>query len=141
MKSILLVDDDLGILYLLGFVLESKGIEIMKATSGVEAVQDLKGKKFDIMITDFNMPRMDGIELAMIAKELQPDIHIIMITGHELSPDFVETVANAGISQILSKPVNLRRLIAMTRGRHTLFIKNKVIQMHRIVSNKVSLKM
>jgi CheY-like chemotaxis protein len=141
MKSILLVDDDISILYLLGLVLESKEIEATKATNGVEAVKILKGKNFDMMITDFNMPRMDGIELAMIAKELHPDIHILMITGGELSPEFVETAANAGISTILSKPFNLRRLMAIIRGRHTLFVKNKVIQRHRIESNKVSLKM
>lgn len=77
MKNILLVDDDISILYLLGCALKSKGIETSKATNGVEAVKILKGKSFGMMITDFKMPRMDGIELEIIAKRLQPDIHII----------------------------------------------------------------
>ena len=68
-----------------------------------------------MMITDFNMPGLNGIELAIAAKELQPSIQIIIITPEHL-PDIIESATNAGISQIFSKPVNISRLMAFVRS-------------------------
>jgi len=102
-------------LYLLGLTLESRGLTITTAPSGVEAVEILKGKNISMMITDFNMPSMNGIELAIAAKELQPAIQIIMITAGWL-PDITETAANADISKIVSKPVNVMKLFAVIRS-------------------------
>jgi len=114
-KNILLVDNDMSYLFLLSNILEFKGIEVTKATNGIEAVEMLEKRNFGMMITDFDMPGMNGIELAMKVRELYPDIHIVMITG-ELSPDVVEAAANSGISQVLSKPVNVMRVLAVIRS-------------------------
>lgn len=115
MKRILIVDDDISYLFLLSSILESKGIETTKATNGIEAVGLLEKTNFSMMITDFNMPGMNGIELALKARELCPDIHIVMITA-ELSPELLEAAAKSGISQILSKPVNVMRVFAVIRS-------------------------
>lgn len=71
------------------------------------------------MITDFNMPGMDGIELAIAAKNMQPAIQIIMISA-DLSPDIIETAANADISKIVSEPVNVMKLFAIIRSAFRL---------------------
>lgn len=115
MKSILIVDDDISYLLLLSSILEFKGIETTKSTNGIEAVGLLEKTNFSMMITDFNMPGMNGIELALKARELCPDIHIVMITA-ELSPELLEAAAKSGISQILSKPVNVMRVFAVIRS-------------------------
>lgn len=114
-KNILLADDNENYLYILSIIFESKGIKTTKATNGIKAVKILEQRNFDMLITDFNMPVMNGIELAMKAKKLHPDIYIIMITGG-LSSDVVEMAANAGISQMLSKPVNALHLLATIRS-------------------------
>ena len=115
MKSILIVDDNISYLLLLSSILEFKGIQTTKSTNGIEALGILEKTNFSMMITDFNMPGMNGVELAIKARELCPDIHIVMITG-ELSPDLLEAVANSGISQVLSKPVNVMRILAVIRS-------------------------
>lgn len=115
MKRILIVDDDISYLFLLSIILESKGIETTKATNGIEALGILEKMSFSMMITDFNMPSMNGIELALKARKLCPDINIVMITA-ELSPELLETAAKSGISQVLSKPVNVMRVFAVIRS-------------------------
>ncbi len=108
---ILLVDDDLCLLHILRFVLDADGIKAEKATGGAEAVALLDKMDFDLVITDFSMPVMNGVELAKIAKERFPHIPIIMITG-EIGPDIVEMAGKAGISRVLYKPLNLEKLLA-----------------------------
>lgn len=68
-----------------------------------------------MIITDYNMPGMDGIKFAMRIREKYPDEHIIMITG-DISPNVVETATNAGINHILAKPVNVTKLMAIIRS-------------------------
>lgn len=110
-SHILLVDDDRNYLYLLGVILESKDLEVSKAVNGFEALELLRTARFDLIITDYRMPRMNGIELAAKAKELHPTIPIIMITC-EVMPDIVELAAEVGISRLLSKPVKIGSLLA-----------------------------
>ena len=117
MKNILIVDDDASYLCLLERILESSGFKVTKAANGVEAVNILKKLKFDVMITDFHMPGMNGIQLAKKVKELHIDIFIVMVTAG-LSPDVVEAAANAGISQLLSKPFNAKQLLASIKLAH-----------------------
>lgn len=113
-SHILLVDDDRNYLYLLGVILESKDLEVSKAVNGFEALELLRTARFDLIITDYRMPRMNGIELAAKAKELHPTIPIIMITC-EVMPDIVELAAEVGISRLLSKPVKIGSLLADIR--------------------------
>jgi len=115
MNRILLVDDDESYIHLLSIILESKGIEATIATNGHQALGLLGKTPFHMLITDCNMPGMDGIELATKAKALYPEIQIVMITCDLLS-DVIEPAAQAGISRILSKPVNVIQLLAIIRS-------------------------
>jgi CheY-like chemotaxis protein len=112
---ILLVDDDLCFLYVLRFVLEAESVKTEKATNGADAVAVLDRMDSDLIITDFNMPGMNGVELAKIARKRFPHIPIIMITG-EIGQDIVEMGGKAGISRILYKPLNLEKLLATIRS-------------------------
>jgi len=111
MNRILLIDDDVSYLQLLGILLECKGFDVTITPSAINALEILKKIKFDLIITDFNMPDMNGIKLAMKVRGEYHDARIIMVTG-DFSPDIVETAENAGISGILSKPVNTTKLLA-----------------------------
>ena len=115
-RNILIVDDDEHYLRLIKAVVEQTGIKAQYASSGEVAVGILKENRFATMITDLNMPGMDGIELAMIAKELSPGINIVMITG-DTSPGVRRLAAGAGISKVLAKPCSAERIQSIARGK------------------------
>ena len=113
MKNILIVDDNADYLGLIERIVEQVGIKAHYATSGEEAVGLLREGFFTTMITDLNMKGIDGYELATIAKELYPDIDIVMITG-DISPDVSRLAALAGIAKVIAKPVRpaqIRRIV------------------------------
>lgn len=108
-REVLIVDDDPFYLYSLQSVLACEGVQTVSARCGEEAIVALKEFPFTTMITDFNMPGMDGLELALIAREFQPGIHIVLMTG-DISPDISNLAARAGISRVLGKPCSLAQL-------------------------------
>ncbi len=81
--TILLVDDDALISTSTAYLLEDLGHEVIEANSGADALDILKnGQKVDILITDYAMPKMTGTQLARAARELRPDLPIIIATGY-----------------------------------------------------------
>ena len=111
-KDILLVDDDINYLHLLGTLLKFEGFDVSTTSDGIKALETLKHNKFKMMITDFNMPEINGVELATKVKELRSDMCIVLVTGGDLS-EIVEAAANAGISEIFSKPMELQSLLTV----------------------------
>jgi len=117
-SDILVVDDDISCQKLLGIFLKSEGFDVRTTSGGIEALEILKYHKFRMIITDFNMPDMDGMELAARAREQNPGTPVVMITG-STKPDVIEAAVRAGISEVFSKPVNLRTLVgAITPWLH-----------------------
>jgi PAS domain S-box-containing protein len=81
--TILLVDDDALISDSTAYLLEDLGHEVIKADSGANALEVLRsGKKVDLLITDYSMPKMTGMQLAHAARELRPDLPIVIATGY-----------------------------------------------------------
>jgi len=69
-KTIMIVDDSASIRKVVRLTLESQGFEVLDAADGVEALKKLNGVKINLLITDVNMPNMDGITLVKEAKKL-----------------------------------------------------------------------
>jgi two-component system chemotaxis response regulator CheY len=69
-KTIMIVDDSASIRKVVRLTLESQGFEVIDASDGVEALKKLNGVKINLLITDVNMPNMDGITLVQEAKKL-----------------------------------------------------------------------
>jgi len=114
-KDILLVDDDIDYLHLLSILLKSEGFDVSATSDGIKALETLKHNKFKMMITDFNMPEINGVELATKVKEQCSDMRIVLATGENLS-EIAEAAANAGISEMFSKPVELPRFLSVIRS-------------------------
>jgi CheY-like chemotaxis protein len=114
-KDILVVDDDISHLFLFRLLLESGGFEVATASDGIEALETLENSDFRMVITDLNMPRMNGLELAVKVREQHPKIHVVLVTANVLS-DIAEAAADAGISRIFSKPVNLNTFVTTIRS-------------------------
>ncbi|MCK1367249.1 response regulator [Bradyrhizobium sp. 62] len=83
-RIVLLVDDDPDVLDVLASMLEDLGCEVITANSGYEALEALRGNKnIAALITDINMPGMDGHELAERARRLNPSLKMLQLSGRE----------------------------------------------------------
>ena len=102
--SILFVDDEKGLVTTGKLILESIGYKVTPSTSGIEAFTYFQEspQDFDLIITDYKMPDMNGGELAVKIKLIRPDVPIILSTGcRHLSH---ETVRMCGIDEMIFKP-------------------------------------
>jgi len=79
---ILLVDDNANGLAARRSVLEELGHRIMTATSGSDALEQFSAHKFDMVVTDYKMPRMDGLELIVRLRTQSPNLPIVLISGY-----------------------------------------------------------
>ena len=81
-KKILVVDDESGIRFLLSEVLLNKGFEVSLASDGQESLDKLEQDHFDLVVTDINMPRLDGVAMLKRMKKTCRDVKIIIMTGN-----------------------------------------------------------
>ncbi|MGZ5823096.1 MAG: cell cycle two-component system response regulator CpdR [Hyphomicrobium sp.] len=107
---ILLAEDDESMRGFLVRALEKAGHDVIAFANGEEAYERLKTEPFTLLLTDIVMPKMDGIELARRASELDPDLKIMFITG------FAAVILNNDIAapkdaRVLSKPFHLKDLV------------------------------
>ncbi|WP_052263407.1 response regulator [Geobacter pickeringii] len=110
--SILAVDDDPDVLFFIRLALENEGFSVSCAESGRDALALLGQHRYAIMLTDLNMPVMDGFELARRARHLQPELAIIMGTG-QLYPGIHRQAASVGIQEVFGKPFDYDRLVRL----------------------------
>ena len=81
-RRVLVVDDDLLVLEVVAFMLEELGCEPLRARSGTEALGTIANDQtIDVLITDINMPGLDGSTLATWVRSFRPELPIILITG------------------------------------------------------------
>lgn len=81
-KKILLVDDEVDFLEIMGVRIESWGYDLIKASNGKEAIDAVMSKTPDIVILDYIMPDMDGIEVLKQIRKIDNKIPVIMFTAH-----------------------------------------------------------
>ncbi|HEY6873914.1 MAG TPA: response regulator [Geobacteraceae bacterium] len=110
--DLLYVDDDRTVLMLATIFFAHEGMTVHCAANGEEALEKLRERTFPLMLTDFNMPGMDGLELAGRAREMAPHMPIFMITG-DISPEIVRLAGEAGIARVFAKPFDLEEMVAM----------------------------
>ena len=108
--KLLLVDDESGYISVLAKRMAKRNIDTITATNGNEAIQTLRSHRFDCAVLDLKMEDMDGIEVLKIFKKMDPDMPVIMLTGHGS-----ETAAREGVRfgafDYLTKPCDLDDLI------------------------------
>ncbi len=129
--KILIVDDDLSILRLLGTALETFGHEYVAAEDGLVAVEKLKNESFSVVITDMMMPNMDGMQLLKHVKEHYPRTDVIVVTGHTETYRYTDVI-KSGASDFISKPFNIDELEAKL---------NRVIREQRLIHKLEHLSM
>jgi CheY-like chemotaxis protein len=114
MKTVLVADDEAHMTYILSFKLERSGLRVLTAGDGEEAHAIARSQHPDLVITDFQMPRMSGLELsvALWADPATRQIPVLMLTarGHRITE---EELARTGIRRILAKPFSTQELLGL----------------------------
>jgi len=108
--DVLLVDDEEQFLKVLSQRLEGRGIKVDTSTSGEDALKRVEGKDFDAIILDLVMPGMSGLETLKRIRSENPDVQIIMLTGHSSVEKGVEAI-KAGAVDFLEKPADLNKIM------------------------------
>ena len=112
-RTILVADDESHILHVVSLKLKNAGYRVLTARDGQEALEIAQQEKPDLLITDYHMPQLSGIELCRKLKQDPATTHIpaIMLTarGYELEPAATE---QSGILRMLSKPFSPRHLLS-----------------------------
>ena len=125
-KQVLLVDDEPGILKVLGISLADRGYRVMTAESGEEALRVFHEARPEVILTDIKMPGMDGIELLKRIKAESPNTEVIMITGHGEMELAIQSL-KYDASDFITKPINDETLdIALRRAIERLSYKKKL---------------
>ncbi len=130
MSNILIIDDEKAIRKTLSEILSYEGYKMDEAGDGEEGLKKFRDKDYDVILCDIKMPKMDGIEFLEKAKEANPDIPIIMISGHGTIETAVEAVKK-GAYDYISKPPDLNRLLITIRNamdKTSLVAETKVLK-------------
>ena len=132
MAKILIIEDEKAIRNVLSNIVieEDKNHEVDTAENGLDGFQMLTQKTFDLVLCDIKMPKMDGIELLEKAIAIQPELPIVMISGHGDLDTAVESIKK-GAFDYISKPPDLNRLLNTIRNgldRKSLMVQNKVLR-------------
>lgn len=119
MKNVLIVDDDLGFQRLLGISLKKykNNFEIILSNNGEEAIGVLNRKPVDLIVTDLQMPKIDGLTLLAYINDAFPRMPCVIMTAHS-TPDIEKQFAQTG-QLLLKKPFTINKLIEAIRSALT----------------------
>ncbi len=136
MSKILIIEDEASIRRVLTNILteESSTYKVEDAVDGLQGLEKIKNKDYDLVLCDIKMPKMDGVELLEAVKKIKPEIPMVMISGH----GDMETAVHAmrlGAFDFISKPPDLNRLLNTVRNA---LDKKQLVVENKILKNKVS---
>jgi len=117
-KKILIIDDDKTLLDILSQLFDRLGCEPICAGSGDDGLHLFMKKRPEVVLTDFDMPGMDGITLAYHIKAIYPDTLVILMTGHDRTSILKQT-ENSKIDAIMFKPFELLEIIQVLQEKET----------------------
>ena len=108
-ESILVVDDEENARFGLSKLLSQEGYEVDSVANGHEALEFLRGKRVNLVISDINMPEMNGLAFLRELNRRYPSTHVIMITAYGGVESYLEAM-NLGAFEYIHKPVRLDEL-------------------------------
>ncbi|MGB9591974.1 MAG: sigma-54-dependent transcriptional regulator [Candidatus Kryptoniota bacterium] len=109
--KILVVDDEESLRFLLSSELEAEGFDVQSASDGDEAIDIVRrkgeaGERYDVVLLDIKMPRVDGFEVLKYVKQSVPETKVIMLTAYADVKNAIESL-RLGASDFVSKPYDL----------------------------------
>jgi len=110
-EYLMIVDDEIEVGQVVTELLSSLGFNADSESSGKNALQQIRNGKYTFLITDINMPELNGIELIKKVKEEKPDISIIAMTGFDKDYAYMDVI-NAGANDFITKPFKIDEIEA-----------------------------
>lgn len=112
-QRVLVVDDDESIRSLLSVLLRFEGYNVCEAGDGLEACHELKQRHFDLVISDYHMPRFDGLQLLATCRIVWPETAVIIVSGED--SDWTELAMRGGAQAWVKKPWERTHIINKVR--------------------------
>ncbi len=134
MARVLIVDDEQSIRRTLREILEFEKYDVDEAGDGLECLVKLKRAKYDVVVMDIKMPKMDGMDALERIQLLAPDTPVVMISGHANIDTAVDAVKK-GAFDFISKPPDLNRMLITLRNAMD---KSSLISETKVLRKKVS---
>ena len=125
--TLLIVDDQESIRLALSKMLTKEGYEVLLATEGEEALETLRKKKINVMLSDLKMPKMDGVQLLKASKLIKPEVEVILITAHGTIEKAVGAMKD-GAYDFVTKPFKkmvIANMIKKAVEKQALVVENK----------------
>ncbi|MDR3581329.1 MAG: response regulator [Oryzomonas sp.] len=113
-KRILVVDDEENARVALSKILVREGYDVALAGNGYEALNYLRGKEVELIITDINMPEMNGLSFLRELSRSHPESNVIMVTAYGEVESYIEAM-NLGALEYINKPVKIDELKKIIR--------------------------
>lgn len=111
---VLVAEDDAPTRDVVSDVLTKAGYNVFPAADGMVAIEELKKRHYDVILTDYQMPRLNGLELLALSQELMPETPVILISG---APPSLEQVAiERGAFAWIRKPVPMTQVLLIVRA-------------------------
>jgi DNA-binding NtrC family response regulator len=138
-EKILLVDDEKDFLDVMSERIEARGMNVTTADSAEKALESVASGGFDAIILDLMMPGMDGLQTLKAIKKKNPDLQVILLTGHATVEKGIEAM-KLGAMDFLEKPADLDKLteiIKKAQARKMVIIERRMEEkMRQIIGTK-----
>ncbi len=117
MAKVLIIEDEDQLRKTLRQILERNDYEVIEACDGIDGLEKYKQHHPDIVLTDIDLPRQDGIQTLFKLRGEEPKSHIIAMTGvPEFGDQFLEVAQQLGAGKVLPKPFDTKQLLEVIRG-------------------------
>jgi len=113
MLHVLIADDDAAIRGLLATILGTSECSVDLVSNGVEAIRAFADRDYDLVITDLEMPRLDGRELTRSIRQLNRSVPVVMISGCPDADAMAMELKEDGVDKVISKPFRIAEILAL----------------------------
>jgi CheY-like chemotaxis protein len=111
---VLVAEDNESTRYLISDMLSKAGYNVFPAVDGMVAIAELKKRHYDVVLTDYQMPRLNGLELLALSQELMPETPVILISGAH--PNLGQVAIERGAFAWIRKPVPVTQVLLIVRA-------------------------
>jgi len=108
-EKVLIIDDEQEFTQALAERMTNRGMTVSTSSSAIEGLQNVEEHSFDVVVLDLQMPEMDGIETLKILKKKNPELQVILLTGHATVEKGIEAM-KLGAMDLLEKPADMTTL-------------------------------
>lgn len=131
-EKVLLIDDEQDFLEVMSERMKNRDIDVTTATSAKDALSLVQDGGFDAIILDLQMPEMDGLQALEKLKTMNPDLQVILLTGHATIEKGVQAM-KLGASDVIEKPADIQTLTEKIKKAHA----KKIILVEKQTEEKI----